>query len=275
MAYLTKNNAKTTLLGSISSSVLSLTIPIADVGKFPTTGTFIATIWPANGLPVNGEIIEVTAVTSNTWTIVRAFEPIAGASVAQSWANGSIIEMLVTAGVMAQFTSANSLAGYVPVTTSTPNEIPVLDSDGLMPATTVGPESISDSAITLGYEEILSNFDSTTTPDDVIVPGLSLTITIPSGGRRLKLTTYCSSLSSSATPGTFIQIKIKEGSTILQTGTYRASTSNYPVAMTVIASFVPTSGSHTYDVAIAQSAAGTMEFGAGATAHGFHLAELG
>lgn len=69
-----KNNASTTLSGSINNSQTSITV--ASSAAFPVlTGSdyFWATMYETSGsTEINIEIVKVTATTGNNWTIVRA-----------------------------------------------------------------------------------------------------------------------------------------------------------------------------------------------------------
>jgi hypothetical protein len=79
------NNPSTTLTnsGGISSSATSLTV--ASGGPFPSSGTF--------RIIIDGEIIQVTAVSGTTWTIVRGD----GGSIAATHAQGANIYGILTA----------------------------------------------------------------------------------------------------------------------------------------------------------------------------------
>jgi hypothetical protein len=102
---LKKNNAKTILASSISSSDLVLTVTNASV--FPTSGNFIVTVWDKTNYPDPGddpnmEIIKVTEVSGNTFTIIRAQE----LTSALSHNNSSAVEMLITAGQIEEIQNA-------------------------------------------------------------------------------------------------------------------------------------------------------------------------
>ena len=99
--FLKKNCARTTInqVGGIDSSATSLVV--ADASPFPSTGDFILTIWNKATFPdpcddPNVEIIKVTGVSSNTFTIVRGQED----SVGVVHSNGQAVEMLITAGIL-------------------------------------------------------------------------------------------------------------------------------------------------------------------------------
>jgi hypothetical protein len=75
MTLLFKNNASTTLSGSINNTQTTMTV--VNGSGFPVPGAgdyFYATLYEVTGNPsteVNIEIVKVTAVSGNSWTIVR------------------------------------------------------------------------------------------------------------------------------------------------------------------------------------------------------------
>lgn len=96
MAVKFSNNAKTTLSSALSSSATS--VSVADASKFPTLGTgdyTYATIAELSN-SANLEIVKVTAISSNTLTVVRAQQ---GTS-ALSFSSGDLCEVRVTAGTI-------------------------------------------------------------------------------------------------------------------------------------------------------------------------------
>ena len=96
MAVVFKNNAKTTLASSLSSSATS--VSVADGSVFPSLGSgevFFCTLDDGN----NNEIVKVTAVSSNTLTVVRAQE----STTARSFSSGDAAELRLTAGILSLF----------------------------------------------------------------------------------------------------------------------------------------------------------------------------
>lgn len=126
----------------------------------------------------------------------------------------------------------------------------------------------------LGYAEITSDFTSATSGSAVDVTGLSVTVTVPAGGRRVKITAYAPDISTGAAASTVLEWLIYEGATLLnESAQFTSDTSSLmpAVAMAVV---TPSAGSHTYKVAIKQNGAGTMTVDAGATFPAFILVEL-
>lgn len=92
---------------SPASSGTSLVVAAADGTKFPAV-PFNVTIWPANTQPTtaNAEIAEVTAVSTDTFTITRAQEGTAARTVIV----GDQIAYTVTAAVL-DLPQANTTPG--------------------------------------------------------------------------------------------------------------------------------------------------------------------
>jgi hypothetical protein len=104
----------------------------------------------------------------------------------------------------------------------------------------------------LGYAEITSNFVvASTIPTDV--PGLTVTVTIPSGGGRIKITAYANTLASTAAISS-LYVNIKEGAAVLQGCSATAVGMGSYVHANCVYIGTPTAGSHTYKVNIQASA---------------------
>lgn len=97
-----KNNPATTLNGAINNSVTSITVTTGSV--FPSTGNF--------RLLVEDEIMLCTARSTNTLTVVRAYEGTTGAS----HADGKAITLILTEGSVDQLGKDNvPMWGYASV----------------------------------------------------------------------------------------------------------------------------------------------------------------
>lgn len=127
---------------------------------------------------------------------------------------------------------------------------------------------------TLGYAEITSSFTSTSTTF-VDVTGVAVTVNVPEGSRRLKITIGSAYIqTSNASAATSLAMFIKEGGTFLNSQTNTSGGAGYAHTLTVIHSFVPTAGTHTYKMVAKQDGAGTLTVAASATAPAFILVEL-
>jgi len=119
---------------------------------------------------------------------------------------------------------------------------------------------------TIGYRQIVANFTSTTVSSDVDVAPLVTTVKVPSARNKVKITLTLGTYANGNT--TFI-VKIKEGSTVLQT---LDGATLYSGSVTVFTD--ATAGSHTYKAAIIQTGAGTMTVRGAATSPSTFQVEL-
>ena len=105
MQQIFANGSSSLLTAPINSTATSLTVTAGTGALFPNPvgQYFIATLIDiATGLLK--EIVSVTAVSTDTFTIIRAQE----GTTARSWLAGDIIQCLMTAG-----TAANFLQGFL------------------------------------------------------------------------------------------------------------------------------------------------------------------
>jgi len=106
---------------------------------------------------------------------------------------------------------------------------------------------LATNAITLGYSEATAQQAGITTITDLT--NLSTTVTVPAGGRRIKITLHGNFNGSTANLG---QISIREGSTVLNVKRQPFNgTGGYPSAVTVMYSAVVSAGVHTYKGSLA------------------------
>jgi hypothetical protein len=96
------NNASTVLASGINSSVTSLTVSSGKGALFPTISSsldyFYCTLANSAG---NVEIVQVTARSTDTFTIVRGQD----GTTAQSWNTNDIVELRITAAEMNNLTA--------------------------------------------------------------------------------------------------------------------------------------------------------------------------
>ena len=89
------NNAKTTLNGDVA--IDATTITVNDSSDFPTSGDFLITVWEKKsyhdpGDDTSMEIMKVTAVSGNVFTVSRAQDDTS----ASSHMDTDAVEMLIT-----------------------------------------------------------------------------------------------------------------------------------------------------------------------------------
>lgn len=99
MPFRFSNNSSTTLAASLASGALSLTVSAGTGALFPSLSggeVFNAVLMDSSN---NLEIVQVTARTADTFTIVRAQE----GTTARSFSSGDRVELRMTAAALANF----------------------------------------------------------------------------------------------------------------------------------------------------------------------------
>lgn len=135
---------------------------------------------------------------------------------------------------------------------------------------TVSPLGNYPSAPTLlGYAEVTSNQTGITT--EVDLTGLTVTVTVPAGGRRVKITGYCE-VSTTGTAGR-TTMYIKESTTKLQQASALNAIASSGANINCQAVILPSAGSHTYKLSM-ESTSGTSNTATSASAPAYILAEL-
>lgn len=167
MAFLLKKNcARTTInqVGGINASDLSLIV--SDATLFPTSGDFLVTIWDKVSYPnpcddANTEIVKVTGVSGNTFTILRGQEDTVGVS----HANAQAVEMLITAGTFEEIEDAIKISSNIPVI----GEDLTSQIDGIEDTFTVSSSYVSNTvAVYLNGSRLRRDFDYTEETDTTI-----------------------------------------------------------------------------------------------------------
>lgn len=126
---------------------------------------------------------------------------------------------------------------------------------------------------TLGYAEITSNFSSTATPTVTDITGLSVAVTVPVGGARVKITGYIPYINKDTNAGD-VALYIMEGATV-KNKTITTYSTTASIGQTAVASFTATAGAHTYKLTFSQSTAGTYLAVCDATYPAYILVENG
>ena len=191
----------------------------------------------------------------------------------------TITNATISADTLTGYTTSNSGTIYgVPVTTGT------ISGTYLTSATVtstqiatngVSAANLATSAITLGYAQITSNSAPTASTSAVQITGLTVTVTIPAGGRRIKITGYTSSLSNNTAAYNILTIwdgTVGSGTQLGQanSGAGAAASSNMSCMCVVIVT--PSAGSKTYNLGYSTTS-GSTTVGATATGPAFILVE--
>lgn len=248
---------------------------------FKKTGAGTVTTLSAPGKAVGATSINVGATTNmpTTTGIVIAIRTVdsSGELVAGTYTEYSATVTSATAlaivatpvyGDYQIYAAGSTTQVFIPVSATAHNKM----VDGILVEHNQDGSHMFASGIgVLGYAERTTAFTSATTPADVDVTSLTVTVTVPAGGRRVKITVFAPSFFTSGA-GVSTDLGIKE-TTVLAYVTYDQHTANYGIPAYVQSVTVPTAGSHTYKAIIRQNGAGTMQLSAAATAPAFILVE--
>jgi len=116
MAILFTNNAATNLSASISSSATSLSVTAGTGALFPNPTSpdyFLVTLVGVSGTPI--EIVQVTARSTDTFTIVRGQE----GTTPSAFTGGDKVELRITAATMNGAAQAGLASGAIIENTQT------------------------------------------------------------------------------------------------------------------------------------------------------------
>jgi hypothetical protein len=200
--------------------------------------------------PASGKVLKGNGAGSSTWgavdltTDVTGILPVGSGGTGTNSTTGSgsvvygtaptITSPIITTPTIASFTNAqhdhsNAAGG------------------GSLGTNAVSAAALATNAIELGYTAITSSSSAITAEADVA--GLACTVTVPAGGRDVKITVMLPEVTTSAN-GQRAAILIKEGSTyIARTYKYLPSTLGGNGLTYVARVAAPSAGAHTYKVA--------------------------
>lgn len=205
---------------------------------------------------------------SQTFTGVNSFT-------GSSWTGGAISNTAIATDTITGFTTSNSGTIY---------GVGIV-SGVITGASTVGPAALATNAvqanqlattaISLGYAQIITTFNTAST-SATQVTGLTSTVTIPAGGRKVKITVFCPVVTVTASPKQSV-ISIWDGTvgsgTQLNASTLITSTTSVGSFMICIAVVTPAAGSKTYNVGLTADTSTTSNIVATAIAPAFILVE--
>lgn len=129
----------------------------------------------------------------------------------------------------------------------------------------------------LGYAEVTATQSGITT--EVDLTNLAITVTVPSGGKRIRISAYLSHVfTNRTTSDSRGVIRIKEGSTILQQAwilPFMTAGALGAIPVSIQAIFTPSAGSHTYKLTgLVDVGVGELSFFSASNAPAFIMVEL-
>lgn len=246
--------------------------------------------------PTSGKFLTGTGTGTSAWANTVPAGTVVGTSDSQTLTNKTltsptisspvITNATITTDLITGYTTSNTGTVYgIPVTTGVINTAGTINGASLVAASVgstalatnaVQSNQLATSAITLGYAQITGLF-GTTSATAVLVTGLTATVTIPSGSRKIKVTVYSRLLSSSVVNAT-VTASIWDGTVggtqIADFVLQENQTTGNPInsGMTMIAVVTPSAGSKTYNVGL-QTSLGTANIYALPTSPAFILVE--
>ena len=126
----------------------------------------------------------------------------------------------------------------------------------IRPSGSVGPTQLSTSANLLAITNITSTYNTGNTAATTVLPGTSTTVTVPSGGRSVKVSFNCYDITNASAPVSALTMYIRAAGTNIGGYRWRSWSGGAGTGASFWAIHTPAAGSVTYDLTFAKEVAG-------------------
>jgi hypothetical protein len=268
----------TTLTAILASGSSPGTASCSALTGWPTTSKVHFCIYTINtsGAKVAGSQTDWVGVVSGTTITGLALK----AGTNTGYSVGAVVEASPIAayaddlfsGLTAQHSAVDGSHTNITSTSETTGSLTVSSTLSL-PNNSITAPNLATNAITLGYASVTANQAISGTAE-VDLTGLTTTVTVPAGGRRVEIIVDISTFTNvSGVTANAFNLNIKEGATLLRSVRCGAPAgSDTRLVSTYIR--LPSAGSHTYKASFQQDVNLSTTMNASATSEAFILVKL-